>query len=132
MDPVCFARARHDIFVYLLDKVTQVVNEKRSIGQAGYAFLGARSVCKGLVWSAGGKDQETPLQEPQSDERWWPIILVDLPGNFVAVYCPGLAWQNARPWVAHRDRVRLWLDARDDTGSSGSDESPGSASDTGE
>ena len=75
----------------------------------------------------------------EENECWWPIIVVDLIGDFVAVYCPGLAWQNSRPWFAHRSRVRIWLDAHECVGNSDSadpapaalySESPGSASDT--
>ena len=108
-DPLCFTQVQQDIFQYLAVKATQVIKVKRSIGQAGYAFAGADNVYKGLIWSAGSKDQETPFLAPQCGERWWPVIIVDLPGDVVAVYCPGLAWQNSRPWFAHRSRVRVWV-----------------------
>ena len=134
-DPEWFARARHNIFAYLILKVSQVINEKNWHeknwpGQAGCAFLSTTEVTQGLVWSAGGKEQATPLQILTVKEYWRPVIMVRLqpqvseaeynPHDFLAVFCPDTALQGRRPLVVHKSRVRRWVDASDATVSSGS------------
>ena len=74
-DPCWFGKASCDLFKYLLLKVTYVVNNKRAVKSAGYSFQSAPRLCKGLVWSEGGKDQETPLLQPKIGEQWWPVIM---------------------------------------------------------
>ena len=62
----------------------------------------------GIMWCEGGKDQQVqPLLVDEPNSEYWPIIYleVNLSGDLLPVYCPGLAWQGSRPWCAHESRV---------------------------
>ena len=43
---------------------------------------------------------------PNELGEWWPVIFAVSEGGVChPAYCPGLAWQNARPWFAHTTRL---------------------------
>ena len=62
----------------------------------------------GRMWSCGGKEQLHPFGYEDATGQWWPIIYQEIepaPDGQTPAYCPGLAWQNARPWFAHLSRI---------------------------
>ena len=96
-------------------KLAQLIRNGKRIGQAAWSFQPrqVRDLHYGYVWGHGGHEQETELHYGSvadimaAGSQWWPVIWVDVGcGMLVPVYCPGLAWANARPWMAHRTRIR--------------------------
>ena len=127
-DLSAFRSCKREIYLYLVAQLGQRLRTTPRIGQAGWRFHGKRvkDVHYGCLWGHGGKEQEAPLDESNVNDgrlggsSWWPIIWVepeheddpmcvesggDIQGR-VPVYCPGLAWQRARPWWAHVSRIR--------------------------
>ena len=110
MDYVWMQRAHCNVYLYLIYKLSHVLSHTKRIGQAGWAFRGQpmSAIQCGCVWGQGGHEQEEPLTSHDIAGQWWPLIFVVTPeGNLYPGYCPGLAWQNARPWYAHASRVRV-------------------------
>ena len=113
-DPWWFQYAARDIYLYLILKLAKFIRSKSSIGQAAWSFQPRRvgDLHYGCVWGHGGREQENELPSGSAADimragsAWWPVIWVDVPGDKVPVHCPALAWQNARPWWAHRSRLR--------------------------
>ena len=74
-DGTFFANSGSDVYEYLIKKVLRVVNNVRSPGQPGWAFLRATAAdciaC--VVWADGTHNQETPLKSPQAGE---PVVAV--------------------------------------------------------
>ena len=114
-DPWVLQSVRNDVWYYLILKLAQLIRRGKRIGQAAWSFQPrqVRDLHYGYVWSHGGKEQATefPTSGSVADimaagSEWWPVIWVDVVGVRLPVYCPGLAWMNARPWYAHR--TRLW------------------------
>ena len=110
-------------------KLAQLMRRGNRIGQAAWSFRvcgnridqaawsfqprQVRDLHYGYVWGHGGHEQETELPTGSvadimaAGSEWWPVIWVDVVCDMlVPVYCPGLAWANARPWMAHRTRIR--------------------------
>ena len=109
MDFVWLQRACCNVYLYLIYKLQHVLKNTKRIGQAGWALYGQplSAIRCGCVWGQGGHEQEVPLTSHEPGE-WWPLIFVISPdGILYPCYCPGLAWQNARPWYAHASRVRV-------------------------
>ena len=117
MDGEVFQRSESNIYKYLIAKVKHVVNTKRMIGGSGWAFSRAQGsdfVC-GVVWADGTHNQELPIQwaagkPSRADERWWPCVCLSEPllhTGLLPFYCPAIAWDDARPWMVHPDRVRF-------------------------
>jgi len=107
-DPLVF---NQDVYTYLRNKVTEVVNTKQNIKQPGWSFRATNSsdYVHCVVWADGTRNQERPLTFPvRPDEQWWPCIaIVDYPfPALVPFYCPALAWMDARPWLVHTSRIR--------------------------
>jgi hypothetical protein len=104
----------NNVYRYLFAKIMHVVNTKKKIGEVGWAFRQAEPsdyLC-GLVWADGTPEQSAPLVAPRAGERWWPCIFLKDAYDLAKptqrpFYCPALAWQNARPWDVHVDRVRI-------------------------
>ena len=99
-------------------KLAQLLRVGNKVGQPGWMFKSrqVKAIHYGVLWGHGGKEQESPLptdaaQIREAGSQWWPIIWVEPvcgnpPIDRLPVYCPGLAWQNARPWYAHPSRVQ--------------------------
>ena len=108
--------SKMDVWYYCIRKLAQLIRRGNHIGQAARSFQPrqVRDLHYGYVWSHGGKEQATefPTSGSVADimaagSDWWPVIWVDVGGgSLVPVYCPGLAWANARPWMAHCTRIR--------------------------
>jgi hypothetical protein len=101
--------------MYLLMKVQRRVTS-RSPGQAGWAMhaaLMSGNLRLGVIWADGcSESSQTSLRQSNGvGESWWPALIPAPPGppsiELVPMYCPALAWQNARPWWANPDR--LWF-----------------------
>ena len=130
-DLSAFRSCKREIYLYLVAQLGQRLRTTSRIGQAGWRFHGKRvkDVHYGCLWGHGGKEQEAPLDESNVHDAelggssWWPIIWVEPEHEddpmgvesgvdiatiqvLVPVYCPGLAWQRARPWWAHVSRIR--------------------------
>ena len=99
------------VYEYLTRRVSHIVNEVKSIGQAGWGFRNATEVVPALVWADGRSEQsqstDLTLVGKQDGEMWWPCIVV-LQTQYsgfgfeqVPFYCPALAWQRSRPWFVH-------------------------------
>ena len=109
MDGKGLEQAKGDVYAYLILKLAHVLRHTKKIGQAGYGFVGqpVEKIRRGCVWSQGGHEQETELLQREPG-RWWPIIFTESPhGSLYPSYCPGPAWQNARPWFAHVSRIAV-------------------------
>ena len=113
MDGAVFRQSGYNIYKYLMEKLSHVLNTKRSIGMSGWAFAQARATdyVAGVVWADGSHAQLSPLIQPRAGEQWWPCIFLNDPFSLAcpsqrAFYCPALAWMDARPWTVHEDRVR--------------------------
>ena len=114
-DPWGLQCGKRDIWLYLLMKLAELIRRGNHIGPAAWLFQ-ARQVGHlryGYVWGHGGHEQEDELPSGSAADimaagsQWWPVIWVDVGGGWlVPVYCPGLAWANARPWMAHCTRIR--------------------------
>ncbi len=69
----------------------------------------------GVIWCDGcsEKNQTSVRSSFGGGESWWPAlfpvshVLQPHSDGLVPMYCPALAWQNARPWWANSDR--LWF-----------------------
>ena len=92
-------------------KFAALIRRGNSIGAAAWSFQPrqVRDLHYGYVWGHGGHEQEEELPSGSAaimaaGSQWWPVIWVEV-GVKVPVYCPGLAWQNARPWHAHVNRI---------------------------
>ena len=109
-DPEFLTLGKNDIYLYLMCKLSYILKTKKSIGQAGWAWSGCpvAAIRCGRMWACGGKEQEHPLGFEDDEGQWWPIIFLQIatgPDGRCPTYCPGLAWQNARPWFAHLSRI---------------------------
>ena len=112
-DPEGITRACHSLWVWLIYKLGVAIRDKKPIGKVAWEFVPhvVGDIRYGFVWSFGNTEQEQPLPPGLSKERmreygcqWWPVIWIYVDG-MLPVYCPGLAWQGARPWRAHRTRI---------------------------
>ena len=113
-DAVRFRHADRDVWLYLIQQLAAVIQRGNKIGRAAWLFS-SRKVgdfhC-GYVWAHGGREQEEELPSGSAADimaagsQWWPVVWVFIGGVLVPVYCPGLAWQRARPWFAHCSRLR--------------------------
>ena len=105
----------HEANVYLyIERRLRSVLRKRRKGPAGWWFYQTDGAAGCWTWAIiwtdarSSEHQETPVDVTFVGERWWPAIVADIPGlDILPVYCPGLAWQDARPWFVHRSRVQL-------------------------
>ena len=114
-DPVWLQRGKRDVWIYLILKLAKLIRGGNRIKLAWeFQPRQVKDLHYGYVWSHGGKEQATefPTSGSVADimaagSDWWPVIWVDVGGgSLVPVYCPGLAWANARPWMAHCTRIR--------------------------
>ena len=110
MDPCWFVASYKNVYLYLVKKIASLIRRNNKIG-LGWHFASrkVKDLHYGCVWGFGGKEQEEPLTADiyASGSQWWPVIWVYCPDHEKwPVYCPGLAWQNARPWWAHPSRIR--------------------------
>ena len=109
----------HDVHMYLYNAVKDVMSTKSWKGLCSgpgtqWASAAPANTVAALLWSDGSRgSQESPLDEgSQAGCRWWPCVVVPSDQTQKAFYCPGLAWNRARPrWAAHQTRLRLvaWL-----------------------
>ena len=123
MDPSWLHRGKDDVYLYLILKLAHLMRSGNKIGPATWMFRDRQvnAIHYGCVWGHGGKEQEEPLPIKDTEiqmagSQWWPIIwveprwshtnCVDKRDWLLPVYCPGLAWQSARPWFAHPSRVQ--------------------------
>ena len=95
---------------YLVQKLFYTLNRIQRPRQWGYKFLNAgasQCVCC-FVYADGSPTQLLPIGEPRSaQECWWPCVVIwEENETVLPVYCPALAWANARPWGVHASRVR--------------------------
>ena len=100
-------RAQGDVYRYLIIRLSYRLSRYRRNRQAAWAFRGTplHLIRCGCIFSQGGHEQESPLM-PNEPGEWWPVIFaVSEDGVCHPGYCPGLAWQNARPWFAHTTRL---------------------------
>ena len=113
-DPVWFHHADCNVWLYLIQKLAALIRRGNQIGQAAWSFSLRKvgDLHYGYVWGHGGREQEEELPSGSAADimaagsQWWPVVWVFIGGVLVPVYCPGLAWQNARPWFAHCSRLR--------------------------
>ena len=110
MDPRWFVSSKNNVYLYLIKKIANLIRNGKTI-QLGWHFepRQVKDLHYGCVWGFGGKEQEAPLGANvyDSGSQWWPVIWVDCPDHEKwPVYCPGLAWANARPWWAHPSRIQ--------------------------
>ena len=102
-----------NVYRYIDRRLRWVLGNVRRRGQAGWWFVvTADDGCWtwAIIWTDAGSSQRqaTPVEDSIGGERWWPAIVADIPGlAILPVYCPGLAWQSARPWFVHRSRVQF-------------------------
>ena len=103
-------RAQGDVHRYLIIRLSHRMSRYRHNGQAAWAFQGTplHLIRCGCIFSQGGREQDTPRM-PNELGEWWPIIFANVSGDGVLYpsYCPGLAWQQARPWFAHSSRMAI-------------------------
>ena len=116
-DGKLLAAAGDNVFKYLFNAVTDVVNSKSWKGMysgPGTQWAGAATtdVIAAALWSDGSRGcQESPLDSGPGCQ-WWPCVVLNSELALVPFYCPGLAYPRARPkWAAHRSRLRFvaWL-----------------------
>ena len=112
-DGKLLAAAGDNVFKYLFNAVTDVVNSKSWKGMysgPGTQWAGAATtdVIAAALWSDGSRGcQESPLDSGPGCQ-WWPCVVLNSELALVPFYCPGLAYPRARPkWGAHR--TRLWF-----------------------
>ena len=111
-DPVWLQRGKRDVWIYLILKLAELLRRGKKIGQAAWSFKPrqVKDLHYGYVWGHGAKEQEEELPSTTAGimaagSQWWPDKGVDVGcGMLVPVNCPGLAWANARPWMAHCTR----------------------------
>ena len=97
-DRSSFYAAGQDIYEYLRNKVTWVVQTVDDVGVAGEEFKYCSIYVRGLVWPLDNdKEQLLPCLQIQPGEDWRPAILVPTSQSVVAVYCPWLAWSGKIP-----------------------------------
>ena len=101
-----------NVYQYLEQRLLWVLDHTRNIGEAGWAFQtdGAGRWTWAIIYAdaSSSEQQEKSVEVATGLERWWPALVADIPGlDKLPVYCPGLAWQYARPWFVHRSRVQL-------------------------
>ena len=104
-------RDRPCVYAYLIQSVFQNCQAMRHPGSVGREFLQSQPIdcvpC--AVWCDGqSQESQTTLLSVRSEwEQWWPcIVLLTKQCAIAPCYCPGLAWQCARPWKVHRDGLR--------------------------
>jgi hypothetical protein len=105
-----------DVYAYLLLKLERRVHGAKP-GPAGWAMraaLASGQLVLGVIWCDGcsEKNQTSVRSRFDGGEDWWPALFPvshvnPHSGGLVPMYCPALAWQNARPWWANSDR--LWF-----------------------
>ena len=80
MDETFFRQSGYNIYKYLMEKLSHVLNTKRSIGMSGWAFAQARATeyVAGVVWADGSHAQLSPLIQPRAGEQWWPCIFLNV------------------------------------------------------
>ena len=112
-DPHGLQQARNDVCLWLMAKLAALIRRGKRIGEVAYMWAKqpvGRMKCS-VIYSCGGHEQELPLSQDDGGSEWFPIIYVDPAARCsqlekVPMYCPALAWQNARPWLAHVSRIR--------------------------
>ena len=109
MDSDWLIRAKMNLWLYLVRKLSHVLTNTKGLKEAGLIFYYRRvqELHYGYVWGHGGKEQEQPLplDVMVGGIQWWPVIWVGVEGILQPCYCPGLAWQGSRPWFAHSTRL---------------------------
>ena len=104
-----------DVYMFMIMKLQRRLAGGR-LGQAGWsmhAALMSDQIRHGVIWADGySESSQTSLRQSNGvGETWWPALIQVAPGPpsvaLVPMYCPALAWQNARPWWANPDR--LWI-----------------------
>ena len=101
-----------NVYQYIERRLRWVLLNVPKVGQAGWSFRTDDAGCWtwAIIWTDAGSSQRqaTPVEDSIGGERWWPAIVADIPElDILPVYCPGLAWQSARPWFVHRSRVQF-------------------------
>ena len=103
-----------NVYLYIDRRLRWVLDNVQGVGQAGWRFYRTAhdDGCwtRAIIWTEAqsSQRQSTPVEDSIGGERWWPAIVADIPGlDILPVYCPGLAWQSARPWFVHRSRVQI-------------------------
>ena len=113
-DPRGAAEAGHDIFQYLVNRLCQALQGRSKIGQCGWQWWNEQQrgfVCtkRVLAWCDGCTQSSQLSNEMPLRGQWWPMIVVDLPGEEVLPsYCPALAYNKSRPWGIKRCWCRLF------------------------
>ncbi len=116
-DPTGWKACGGDVYTYLLKKLEHRV-EMTKPGKAGWAMhaaLASGQLRQGVIWCDGCSEanQTSVRSSFGGGESWWPAlfpvshVLQPHSDELVPMYCPALAWQNARPWWANSDR--LWF-----------------------
>ena len=114
-DSVRFEKANRDLYRYLKNKTTEIVNTQK-IGPAGWAFKAVHpdSYIACAIWANGSSSAEqcAPYTGDQPGETWWPCVVLDPSHNrleaglqLVPFICPVLALNSARPWEANINRL---------------------------
>ena len=107
----CRLAPEADVYDYLKLKLNNGLSTWRSPGEAAWAFRTSTDIVrKGMIFTDG--DMASTSQSRYDGtvtygERWWPCIFTVPVGttDIVPYYCPGLAWQNGRPWCANITRL---------------------------
>ena len=107
----CRLAPEADVYDYLKLKLNDGLSTWRKPGQAAWAFRTSTDIVrKGMIFTDG--DMASTSQSRYDGtvtygERWWPCIFTVPVGttDIVPYYCPGLAWQNGRPWCANITRL---------------------------
>ena len=127
-DPEGMRQCNDDLWLYLRETLERRLHTyaRKGVGQAGWEwlrFLGDPTTtpyCCAMYTQAGWGEafQMQPLAQPgvynEPECTWWPCLAVPPTATCttldqVATYCPGLGFNNARPWYANHGRV-IWLD----------------------
>ena len=106
-DALQFQKCGSKIDKYL-DEAVFLTYKMRSVGPAGWQFRLAsandRILCAIWADAQSSARQSTSLHVVTGNETWWPALVIDTGEEIVPVYCPGLAWQRARPLFVQRSR----------------------------
>ena len=96
------------IWEYTEYKLRTALAEKKSPGQAAWAWQAQGNLCRGFicVYYCSDASQQAPYV-PGEPVEWWPIVWLETDSGAVIfpMMCPALAWQDSRPWSVHCSRT---------------------------